>query len=371
MAGLLIAGSRGIPAQYGGFETFVQEIVPVLSVHFSPLVVTGFDKTPRPNAVTVEEVQDDVFVIRLNAKGWHRLQNLILTLKGTRIARKRFKVQHALVLNDVNFLTAFYLKKSGVEVVIHLDGDESARRGIPLPGRMLHKIFRVFATNHIDIIVVDSFALLKKIDIKHQNKVKVIKYGSTDDTYDRAKINYLVGNDEPYLLLIARMVAENNILEIINAVSNSKVDMTLHVIGIGTGNQKYEDSIRKYAKNSPKTIILHQALYDLTMLNTLLKFCSAYIHGHEAGGTNPILVSARNHAPLIFPNENEFNRESSTTKESFWKDSKDLTKLLDNFSELPMITTVMDSIESQPNWDAIAMSIVDLFNQSSSRSLHE
>lgn len=368
MPGILIAGSRGIPAQYGGFETFVQEIVPYLSEHYSPIVITGFTANPEFNSPQIYEVQKNIFVIRVAARGWHRLQNLRCTFISARLARKKFKIDDALVLNDVNFLSALYLKLNGIRVVIHLDGDEVVRRGIPRLGRMLHKFFRLLSLKFIDICVVDAQALYQDINPKYRGKVQIIKYGATRDFSDRSLITDLVGLNENYLIAIARTVPENNLLEIIQSHLNSTTDLKLHIIGLGTGNQRHETHLRNFA-NSSQLIKLHSALYDSKLINALLRHSSGYIHGHEAGGTNPILVSARQHAPIIFANDNRFNREASTQKEYFWKNSEDLTSLLNNQSDLT--NDLKPNCELQPGWDEIAASIKRLFITNSVKASNE
>jgi len=368
MSVLLITGTRGIPARYGGFETFVQEIAPFLAPEFSQVVVTGFDSSQRSAGIQSQEILPNICAITVSSYGWRRMQNLFSTIKATRIAIKQFEVSHALVLNDVNFLTAIYLKIIGSKVVIHLDGDESIRRGIPLLGRLLHRIFRWLCLRFIDSIILDSFSLLDGINPRFHHKISVIKYGASVEMQHESEILDYLRGDKAYLLLICRMVPENNVIEIVKAVIDANTDLPLHLIGMGTGSNSYENQIRELVARHDNKIRLHDAMYDKKTINTLLKNCVAYLHGHEAGGTNPILVSAREHAPIIFAHDNKYNRESATNIEFFWSEPKSLIQLL---ADQPKLAAGLMTRQPQANWADVSSAVFMLLHGSTSKASYE
>lgn len=297
--------------------------------------------------------------------GWFRLANMFSTIKATRIALKKTKVQGAIVLNDVNFLTALYLQKRlKVPVVIHLDGDESIRRGIPLLGKLLHKGMRWLSLQFIEKIVVDSRALLEDVKMRHQSKVAVIKYGASNTSDSREDIGDLESKlPVKFFLNIARFVPENNVVEIMQAYLASKRNIPLVVVGKGTGMEKYENEIQDLVKHSQGRIFVLDAEYNPSLIVSLIDRCRLYIHGHEAGGTNPILVTARKYASRLASHENRFNLEDSRIDEIFWSTPFQLTQIMDSHSMLLSQENLPNenrySVES---WEEISGKYYDLLS---------
>lgn len=364
MAELLIAGSRGIPASYGGFETLAAEVAPNLTNYFAQVIVTGFSQT-QPTKFELTTIENGKIVaISVKSRGWVRLQNLRYTLIAVRYAKRNYQVSHALVLNDVNFLAALYLKLSGVKTVLHLDGDEASRRGIPLPGRLLHRLFRAAAVRLLDLLIIDSHALKAQLPRRQARKVAVIKYGATTELISKAELQAATGITGEYLLVIARMVPENNLVEMVQAILTADLQLPVQIFGLGTGSERYQAELIKLAAAKPTKIKLHQARYESALVNSLLHFCTAYLHGHQAGGTNPILVSARAHAPLILAHNNPFNQEGATQLELFWKDQAELNELL----RTQLVSAVSaakllpaNPNREQPSWATIGDQIAELF----------
>ena len=336
MKSILICGSRGYPAHYGGFETLTQELSELWSEEGLRVTVTGFSGKGTESVLIKNELPKNIRTINVKFSGWFRIANLIATFKAARIACSHDEFDGAIVLNDVNFFTAWYLQeKFAIPVVIHLDGDESARRGIPWPGRVLHWAMRVASIIFIDKIVVDSRVLLKKFRQKHLHKVTVIKYGSPRVSTNR-KLMYQDSPElnEGYFLNVARFVPENNVAEIIEAYLNSKRQIPLVILGKGTGSKKYESKLEDLAMRAPGKIRLMEAQYDRTVLCTLIQDSILYIHGHEAGGTNPVLITARQLATFVASHNNSYNREDCRSDEEFWSDVTQLTNIMNLKSSL-------------------------------------
>jgi glycosyltransferase involved in cell wall biosynthesis len=264
MKSILICGSRGYPARYGGFETLTQELAELWSNEGHRVTVTGFSSKSSERVVVKTEPTVAITTITVRYSGWSRLANMYATFKAARLACKLYKFDGAIVLNDVNFFTALYLNaRRGIPLAIHLDGDESVRRGIPWAGRLLHLFMRWASLNFIDKIVVDSRALLRSVPHRLSNKVRVIKYGfpvvSTDKT--------LMYRDFPelqkgYFLNVARLVPENNVVEIVESYLSSKRTLPLVILGKGTGSKSYESRLEDLALKAPEKIFLLVAQYD-------------------------------------------------------------------------------------------------------------
>jgi glycosyltransferase involved in cell wall biosynthesis len=326
----LICGSRGYPARYGGFETLTQELCEYWNGAGIKVTVTGFFRKGGESS----PIRNDqgIKVVNVEFSGWSRLTNLFATFKAMRIALSQDEFDGAIVLNDVNFFTAWFLQAGlGIPVIIHLDGDESARRGIPWPGRVLHQVLRLASIKFINQIVVDSSALLSKVPKRNLNKVSVIKYGFSSIS----TLKELVYRDYPelksgYFLNIARFVPENNVAEIIEAYLDSNRQLPLVILGKGTGTKKYELKLENLARKAPGRIRLLEAEYDKKKVCSLIVESSLYIHGHEAGGTNPVLITARQYASFLASHDNSYNREGCRSDEEFWSSVTSLTNIINS-----------------------------------------
>jgi glycosyltransferase involved in cell wall biosynthesis len=363
MKSILICGSRGYPAHYGGFETLTQELGELWSDQGHKIIVTGFSNKTSKKVVVKTEPPEEIVTITVEYSGWSRLANMLATFKAVRLACKLYDFDGAIVLNDTNFFTALYLQKRRVmPVVIHLDGDESSRRGIPWPGRILHWLMRLASLNLIDKVVVDSRALLKSIPRRLSNKVSVIKYGSPVVSVDRNVVyRELPELQGGYFLNVARLVPENNVAEIVESYLNSKKRIPLVILGKGTGSKSYESRLEELALEAPEKILLLNAQYDPQKLCTLIEASSLYIHGHEAGGTNPVLVTARQFASHLASHDNSYNREDCRSDEMFWTSQSQLTTMMDteplSYFGQDVANTGKASAES---WEEIADQYIEL-----------
>lgn len=360
---ILICGSRGYPARYGGFETLTQELAELWSSQEHRVTVTGFSNNINERVRVRSVPTAKIVTVTVKYSGWSRVANMYATFQAVRIACKLSNFDGAIVLNDVNFFTALYLKaRRKIPVVLHFDGDESVRRGIPLPGRLLHWIMRLASLNFIDNLVVDSRALLRLVPQRLSNKVRVIKYGFPVVATDRkAMYRDFPELQKGYFLNVARFVPENNIAEIMESYLNSKRSLPLVIVGKGTGSKSYELRVEEIALKAPEKIFLFDAQYDPQKLCTLIESSNLYIHGHEAGGTNPVLVTAREFASNVASQNNSYNREDCRDDEMFWSSVAELTTIMNSeVPSRPRQDVATTSKASTRSWEEIADQYLDL-----------
>lgn len=326
---LLICGSRGIPANYGGFESLVENLVTQLKSEFSLIAVTGFSKEiSKP----VMRNSQNVISYILPVRGPVYLHNLIYTWKAVRVLDQAYEFDSVLVLNDVNFFVARRYLKSGVKSVLHLDGAEQQRLSLPKFGKFAHRLFRLFALRSEILLVADSNEIKSLLKCA-KNEINVISYAPNLEAplkpyRDKGEIDL-----NGFLVVVARFVPENQIIEILRAYIRSKSQRTLVIVGLGTGTKKYEEKILKVSALSESVFILPKNYYR-GEINWLLANASAYIHGHSVGGTNPILIDARYHAKRILCHDNPYNREGSGSKELFWSDEETLSLQIGKIDKL-------------------------------------
>ena len=77
------------------------------------------------------------------------------------------------------------------------------------------------------------------------------------------------------------------------------------VLGDYSESNPYHCAVRAAAS---KEVRFLGAIYDKPLLQALRVHCSAYVHGHRVGGTNPSLVEALGAGNAVLAHDNRFNR---------------------------------------------------------------
>ena len=353
---IAIVGSRGVPPKYGGFETLAENLAKQLVLKNHQVYVTGFDGDCL--TLTVTEVLYATS-ITVPEKGIRVLNNIRCTRAAEKFLSKNFEIDAVIVLNDVNYFVARKFWMRGKRTLLHLDGAEARRSGLPLMGQFAHWFFRRLAVTSGIQLVVDSVAI--KEDMRLSNKrVSVISYAPHFDEAKKPEYKNLSLEPRRYFVAIARFVDENQILQLIDGYISSGRDEQLLVIGLGTGSKKYENRAIEAALSNENVHVLPKN-YDRAEINWLLQNAKGYIHGHSVGGTNPILVDARLHAQVILSHDNPYNRENSGRKEHFWSNSDQLTNLLKSLDSL----TVSDEVSDYglDSWETIALQYLELLTK--------
>ena len=353
---ILICGSRGIPAQYGGFESLAQGLADNFNKDEHVAVVTGFTNEIK---LPVVNHASGIISYQIPAVGPRFVQNFLCTWKATSDLDTEHKFDAVIVLNDVNYFVARKYWKKGNWTVLHLDGAEAKRSGLPFVGKFAHWFFRRLAIKSDIPLVVDSVAIKEDMKLSSQ-KAAVISYAPHNDEAKKPEYKNIALEPKGFFVAIARFVDENQILQLIDGYSSSGRGEQLLVIGLGTGSKKYENRAIEAALSNENVHVLPKN-YDRAEINWLLQNAKGYIHGHSVGGTNPILVDARLHAQLILSHDNPYNRENSGRKEHFWSNNDQLTNLLKSLDSLKVSDEVSDY--GLDSWETIALQYLELLTK--------
>jgi rhamnosyltransferase len=96
--------------------------------------------------------------------------------------------------------------------------------------------------------------------------------------------------------------------------------------------------------------------------------CTAYIHGHSVGGTNPSLLEASISRNIIIAHDNKFNREVCGKSAVYFKNINELTRNLNLVYRYPenyhnLKEEVHCRVVNDYSWEKITKSYVSLLNQ--------
>jgi glycosyltransferase involved in cell wall biosynthesis len=298
-----ILGTRGIPAQHGGFETFAE--------HFSIyLQQKGWQVTVYCQEEGTGEIYEDEWngiqrihipVTQEGAKG-----TVVFDWKSTLHAAKR-KVPVLTLGYNTAILSILYRMK-GVKNLINMDGIEWRRgKWSPLERAWLYVNEKLGAWlgNHL---IADHPEIKNHLSkFVSSSKITVIPYSADIlGTADESLLGPLGLEKNRYAVLIARPEQENSILEIVRAYSQARRGMPLVILGNYTPEtNSYHRLVIDAAGAEVKFV---GAIYDKDVVQALRFFARFYVHGHTVGGTNPSLVEALGAGSPVLAHNNKFNR---------------------------------------------------------------
>ncbi|MEM8718528.1 MAG: DUF1972 domain-containing protein [Cyanobacteria bacterium P01_G01_bin.39] len=330
---LLILGTRGIPGNHGGFETFAQRLALYLVKRGWEITVYCQDSGKNPTPKTWKGIN----LVHIPTPNNGALWSIIFDYKSTIDALKKDGVVLVLGYNTAIFSLLYWLKKR--VVVTNMDGMEWWREkwnGIQKSWLFINERCGVWFS---DRLVADH---PKIADYYVQggvkpSKIATIPYGTeaVAKTEVRLLSQYNLQCDR-YALVIARPEPENSILEIVAAWSQQKRGYKLVVLGRYTPQtNQYHAQVMAAASDEVEFI---GGVYDKAIVNSLRYHARIYVHGHTVGGTNPSLVEALAAGTPVLAQSNHFNSWVAGSEALYFADETQCAEqfdlVLDNAAEL-------------------------------------
>ncbi|WP_434798758.1 beta 1-4 rhamnosyltransferase Cps2T [Terrisporobacter vanillatitrophus] len=380
MKHVFIIGSKGIPANYGGFETFVEKLTEQqknkeIKYHVSCLADNNNEfehngarcfNVKVPNIGPAKAVYYDITALKECIKYMkeNKIENSIVYILACRIGPfvGKYKKQ---------------LKKLGGALFVNPDGHEWKRAKWNAAIRKYWKISEKLMVKHADLLVCDSINIEKYIkeDYKQYNpNTTFIAYGAD---MEKSKLN---DNDpkllkwyeekgvkeKEYYLVVGRFVPENNYETIITEFMKSNTNKDFVLITNVEQNKFYEELKIKTEFDEDSRVKFVGTVYDQELLKKIRENAYGYFHGHEVGGTNPSLLEALATTDLNILLDVGFNREVGQDGAVYFKkEDGNLAKLIDTkFAADDMITLskkAKERINLEYTWTKIVSDYEKLF----------
>ncbi len=321
---IAILGSRGIPAQYGGFESIAEELSIGLvergfEVYVSCESRTIFSETYGEYKGVKLLYSPIIKSIRIFSEPF--VYDLLSVLRSTPSVNVIYMLGHSSVLT---LLIPRIFKKT---VIVNVDGIESRRRKYSGFLSSVILSFEKITPKIANYVLADS----ENVALYYRRNygispVFVANGGGRIREYKPFESEVLAAfNLEKggYYLIIARLEDDNNIRLIVEAFKNSNSKLKLVVVG-SLVKTKY---VQELLHLKDKRIMFVGGIYEPRLQRTFRFNCFAYIHGHEMGGTNPSLVEALSSGNRILALDVPFNREVAEDAAIYFKkDANDLTE---------------------------------------------
>ena len=298
-----ILGTRGIPAQHGGFESFAEK----LSLYLAKL---GWQVTvycqETGNGDIWESEWKGVQRIHVPVRQDGALGTIIFDLKATVYA-----LQYDGLFLTLGYNTAVFnllQRIRGQTNVINMDGIEWRRDKWGVIAKTwfwLNERIGCWVGNHL---VADHPRIKDHLATRvSADKITMIPYGGDEVLQADPSLLQPYGLEPGrYSIIIARPEPENSFLEMVRAFSCTRRDHTLVVLGNFDPKQNdYHQQVMDAASNE---VIFPGAIYYAPVVQALRFYSRFYLHGHRVGGTNPSLVEALGAGCAVIAHDNHFNR---------------------------------------------------------------
>jgi glycosyltransferase involved in cell wall biosynthesis len=296
-----ILGTRGIPANYGGFETFAQE----LSVR---LVKRGHAVTVYGRSHYVPRglwEHEGVRLVRLPAVRHKYLDTVSHTFLSVLHALfRRFDV--LLVCNAANAFCCWVPRLTGKKVVLNVDGLERNRKKWNVLGRLHYRVSETLSCWFPSAVVTDAVEIQRYYRDRYRTETTMIPYGADPfDTSPGETLARLGVGPGDYYLYVSRLEPENNAHLVVRLFEGLKTDRKLLVVGDAPYAREYIAALK--AVKDPR-IRFPGAIYGAGY-RELVSNAHAYLHATEVGGTHPALVENLAAGNVVFCLDTPENRE--------------------------------------------------------------
>lgn len=371
---VFIIGSKGIPAKYGGFETFVENLtqgkqnsnikyhIACMSNNKNEFIHNNSRcfNIKVPNIGPIKAIYYDIMALR----------NVVHYIKNNNIQNAIVYILACRIGPFINYYKK-RLHKFQCKIYVNPDGHEWMRAKWNRFIKKYWKFSERLMVKNADLLICDSINIekyIKETYKKYNPKTTFIAYGAD---LEKSKIK---DNDEKladwykdkkvqannYYLVVGRFVPENNYKTMISEFMKSRTKKDLVIITNVEQNKFYEKLKNETKFQNDTRIKFVGTVYDKEMLKKIRENAYAYLHGHSVGGTNPSLIEALATTDLNLLYDVGFNKEVAEDGALYWSlKNNNLSKLIEkaenlNQDEILKISTKAKSrIKQEYTWQKI------------------
>jgi glycosyltransferase involved in cell wall biosynthesis len=285
---IAILGTRGIPARYGGFETFAEEISTRLVERGHDVIV--YCREPYP-----ESRYRGVRLKHLGAMRHKYFETLSHSWNST-LHLLTHPVDAVLYCNAANAIFTPLPRLFGMPVALNVDGIERLRKKWNQAARAWYLVSERMATWFPNVMITDALAIQRYYLDRYGKTSTFIAYGAEMGKVPETDVLRKLGLEpDRYFLYVSRMEPENHPLAVREAFEQLDTPLKLALIGDAPYAAEYIAQVRD---TRDSRIIIPGAIYG-EGYRQLGSHCFAYIHATEVGGTHPALIEAMGRGALV------------------------------------------------------------------------
>ena len=311
-----------MPASYGGFETFAEQLSTRLAARGHEVTVYCRSHYVSPRQLKYRGVRLEVLpTIR------HKYFDTIVHTFLSALHATGRRYDAALICNAANALFAPILRLAGTPVAINVDGLEHKRKKWNWLAKRYYLIAERLATWLPNETVTDARVIQEYYLARYNAPTTMIAYGAeVERSPDRAAVRAWGVEPNRYVLYVSRLEPENNAHLVIEAFKRVRTSHKLLIVGDAPYAHEYISKLRESARRDKRIIFTGFVFGDAYRALQQNAYC--YVHATEVGGTHPALLEAMGYGNCVLTLATPENIEAVGEAGIHYTDIKDLaTKL--------------------------------------------
>ena len=295
---IALLGTRGIPANYGGFETFAEELSARLVERGHTVTVYCRERYPETHYRGVR-VQ---YLPTIRHKYFDTLAHTFVST----LHLLAHRADSVLYCNGANAIFTLGPRLVGMPVALNVDGIERMRKKWNRAAKAWYYASEWLATFCPTEVITDARTIQDYYRERWRKDSVFIPYGADAARVETTGTLERLGLDRGrYFLYVSRMEPENRPLEVRQAFEGVATGMKLALIGDAPYAHEY---IQRVRDTEDSRVVIPGAIYG-EGYRELGSHCFAYIHATEVGGTHPALIEAMGRGALVLYRNTPENAE--------------------------------------------------------------
>jgi glycosyltransferase involved in cell wall biosynthesis len=290
---IAILGTRGIPASYGGFETFAEHLS-------TRLVARGHDVTVycRSHYVSPRQLNFHGVKLKVLPTIRHKYFDTVIHTFLSAIHAVSQRYDAALICNCANAPFSPIVRLAGTPVAINVDGLEHKRKKWGRLGRHYYRLAEYLSTLLPNEMVTDAQVIQDYYLVRHNAPSTMIAYGSeVERRPNRELVRKWRVEPNRYVLYVSRLEPENNAHLVIEAFKKVRTAYRLLIVGDAPYAEQYINSLKASARGD-KRIVFTGFVFGQDY-RALQQNAYCYVHATEVGGTHPALLEAMGYGNCV------------------------------------------------------------------------
>ena len=308
---IALLGTRGVPARYGGFETFAEELG-------SRLVERGYEVTVYCRRFFDEPARKDDFYKGMRQR-WlptfrHKYLETPIHSLISFLNLFTWRPDVVLLCNAANSPFSWLVRLRSLPLAINVDGIERKRSKWNALGRAWYWLGEFCSVLFATRVVADARVIADYYKETYKIDSTVIAYGGRSTRHLPGSVmNELAVHSNKFILYVSRLEPENNAFGVIKAYGLSQTTLPLVIVGDAPYASAYKQSLYELAREveraNPMKSVKFAGFRFGPAYEELQSHCSIYIQATEVGGTHPALVEAMTYGNCVIANGTPENIE--------------------------------------------------------------
>ncbi len=318
---IAILGTRGIPANYGGFETFAEHLS-------TRLAARGHDVTVycRAHYTSPRELEFQGVRLKVLPTIRHKYFDTIVHsfLSALHAVPRRYDA--ALICNAANAPFASILRLAGTPVALNVDGLEHKRKKWNSIARRYYLLAERLATILPNETVTDARVIQEYYLARYRVASTMIAYGAEVERRPDPSVRRWRVEPNRYVLYVSRLEPENNAHLVIEAFKRVRTAHKLLIVGDAPYARDYIADLKARARRD-RRIIFTGFVFGRDY-RALQQNAYCYVHATEVGGTHPALLEAMGFGNCVLTLAAPENMEAIGDAGIAYADENDLAEKL-------------------------------------------